>query len=120
MMPEGVTDRPADVWEPLLAVADAAGFGSFENLKQLERDDYFVSSRLKAVRKGDEQSQKVREGGSGGYRARLGEVEAERIDAYISEHLDPVFGYSSQAKAQERRRRSKEIGSRLKAGMTKG
>ncbi|MEV2274347.1 DUF3631 domain-containing protein [Nocardiopsis sp. NPDC049922] len=24
-MPEGVTDRPADVWEPLLMVADAAG-----------------------------------------------------------------------------------------------
>ncbi|MFC9685740.1 DUF3631 domain-containing protein [Streptomyces sp. NPDC056948] len=24
-MPEGVTDRPADVWEPLLAVADAVG-----------------------------------------------------------------------------------------------
>lgn len=24
-MPEGVSDRPADVWEPLLAVADAAG-----------------------------------------------------------------------------------------------
>ncbi|WP_019061139.1 DUF3631 domain-containing protein [Streptomyces prunicolor] len=24
-MPEGVTDRPADMWEPLLAVADAAG-----------------------------------------------------------------------------------------------
>ncbi|MBN3928947.1 DUF3631 domain-containing protein [Streptomyces verrucosisporus] len=24
-MPEGVTDRPADVWEPLLAVADAIG-----------------------------------------------------------------------------------------------
>lgn len=24
-MPEGVVDRPADVWEPLLAVADAAG-----------------------------------------------------------------------------------------------
>ncbi|MET9516332.1 DUF3631 domain-containing protein [Streptomyces sp. NPDC002994] len=26
-MPEGVTDRPADVWEPLLAVADAVGGG---------------------------------------------------------------------------------------------
>ncbi|MGW1489705.1 DUF3631 domain-containing protein [Streptomyces sp. NPDC002402] len=25
VMPEGVTDRPADVWEPLLAVADTAG-----------------------------------------------------------------------------------------------
>ncbi len=24
-MPDGVSDRPADVWEPLLAVADAAG-----------------------------------------------------------------------------------------------
>lgn len=24
-MPDGVTDRPADVWEPLIAVADAAG-----------------------------------------------------------------------------------------------
>ncbi|MEU3491576.1 DUF3631 domain-containing protein [Streptomyces massasporeus] len=24
-MPEGVSDRPADVWEPLLAIADAAG-----------------------------------------------------------------------------------------------
>jgi hypothetical protein len=24
-MPEGITDRPADVWEPLLAVADTAG-----------------------------------------------------------------------------------------------
>jgi hypothetical protein len=24
-MPDGITDRPADVWEPLLAVADAAG-----------------------------------------------------------------------------------------------
>lgn len=25
VMPEGITDRPADVWEPLIAVADAAG-----------------------------------------------------------------------------------------------
>jgi hypothetical protein len=24
-MPEGITDRPADVWEPLIAIADAAG-----------------------------------------------------------------------------------------------
>jgi len=26
-MPDGITDRPADLWEPLLAVADAAGGG---------------------------------------------------------------------------------------------
>src|SRR5207245_2268405 len=85
-------------------IADAAGFGSFENLKRLEREDYFASSRLKAARKGDARSQKVREGGSGGYRARLGEVEAARIDTYISEHLDPVFGYATPAKAKERRK----------------
>ncbi|GAA3299756.1 hypothetical protein GCM10020295_38730 [Streptomyces cinereospinus] len=24
-LPEGISDRPADVWEPLLAIADAAG-----------------------------------------------------------------------------------------------
>src|SRR5207248_3226944 len=24
-MPEGVTDRPAEIWEPLLAIADTAG-----------------------------------------------------------------------------------------------
>jgi hypothetical protein len=85
-------------------IADAADFGSFDNLKRLERDGYFASSRLKAARKGDERSQKVRSGGSGGYRARLGEVEAKAIDAYISEHLDPVFGYSAPAKAEKRRR----------------
>jgi hypothetical protein len=83
-------------------IADAAEFGSFDNLKRLERDGYFASSRLKAARKGDERSQKVREGGSGGYRAQLGEVEAARIDAYISEHLDPVFGYCAPAKAEKR------------------
>jgi hypothetical protein len=85
-------------------IADAADFGSFDNLKRLERDGYFASSRLKAARKGDERSQKVREGGSGGYAKRLGEVEAKRIDAYISKHLDPAFGYSAPAKAEKRRK----------------
>jgi hypothetical protein len=74
-------------------IADAADFGSFDKLKQREREGYFRSSRLRPAKPGDERSQKVRSGGTGGYRARLGEVEAKRIDAYISEHLDPVFGY---------------------------
>ncbi|MCT2589358.1 DUF3631 domain-containing protein [Streptomyces sp. N2-109] len=33
-MPEGVSDRPADVWEPLLAVADAAGGAWPERARQ--------------------------------------------------------------------------------------
>src|SRR5204862_480552 len=69
-----------------------------------EPEGYFSSARLKPAKTGDERSQKVREGGSGGYRARVGEVEAARIDAYISEHLDPVFGYAGPAKAKVRRK----------------
>src|SRR5205823_14003756 len=49
-------------------IADAADFGSFDNLKRLERDGYFRSTRLKPAKAGDQRSQKVREGGSGGYR----------------------------------------------------
>lgn len=76
-------------------IADAVEFANFRNLKQREQEGYFKSSRLLPAKKGDDRSSKVRAGGSGGYRARLGEVEAERIDAYIREHLDPVFGYSA-------------------------
>ena len=73
------------------------------NLKRREREGYFKSSRLRPAKEGDERSAKVRSGSSGGYRAALGEVEAERIDAYIREHLDPVFGYSAAGEAPLRR-----------------
>jgi hypothetical protein len=100
-------------------IAGAVEFASFDKLKQREREGYFTSSRLQPAKEGDARSGKVRKGGSGGYRAKLGEVEAARIDAYIAEHLDPVFGYGSQARAKSGRG-AKEGGSRLKAGMTKG
>jgi hypothetical protein len=82
----GLHAKPEDI-------ADAVEFANFRNLKQREQEGYFQSSRLRPAKEGDERSSKVRAGGSGGYRARLGEVEAERIDAYIRDHLDPVFGY---------------------------
>jgi len=85
-------------------IADAADFGSFDNLKRLEREGYFASSRLRPAKRGDESSGKVRSGGSGGYAKRLGEVEAERIDAYIAAHLDPVFGYEAPARTKKRRK----------------
>jgi alcohol sulfotransferase len=84
-------------------IADAVEFASFGNLKRREREGYFKSSRLRPAKEGDERSAKVRSGSSGGYRAALGEVEAERIDAYIREHLDPVFGYSAAGEAPLRR-----------------
>ncbi|MEV5338898.1 DUF3631 domain-containing protein [Streptomyces sp. NPDC052676] len=53
-MPEGVTDRPADVWEPLLAVADAAG-GHWP-----ERARAACVELIKAAQDGDEASLGVR------------------------------------------------------------
>ncbi|MGH4030847.1 DUF3631 domain-containing protein [Actinomycetota bacterium Odt1-20B] len=53
-MPEGVVDRPADVWEPLLAVADAAG-GQWP-----ERGRAACLALIKAASAGDEASLGVR------------------------------------------------------------
>lgn len=83
-------------------LGDAIDFGSLTNLKQRERAGYFTSSRLRQARKGDEQSSKVRSGSSGGYRKQLGAEAAERIDAYVDEHLNPVFGYSRTPKRRPR------------------
>lgn len=84
-------------------IADAVEFASLPNLRKLEREGYFTSPRLRPTRKGDARSGKVRQGTSGGYRAQLGKDEADRIDAYLREHLDPRLGYSA---AVERRPRT--------------
>jgi hypothetical protein len=76
-------------------IADAAEFGSLPNLKQLEREGYFTSSRLRRARRSDDRSGKVRSGTSGGYRAELDAEAAARIDAYVRENLHPRFGYSA-------------------------
>jgi hypothetical protein len=75
-------------------IADAVAFASLPNLRQLEREGYFTSSRLRRARKGDAQSGKVRTGTSGGYRAQLGPETAARIDDYVRGELDPRLGYS--------------------------
>lgn len=74
-------------------IEDAAVFGSLKNMKQREREGYFQSSRLQAARKGDDASYKVRSGSSGGYRKRLAPENAAKVDAFVADHLDPIFGY---------------------------
>jgi len=74
-------------------IDDAVEFARFGSLQQREREGYFSSARLQPARAGDSQSSKVRVGGSGGYRKRLEAREAQKIDRYIAEHLDPCFGY---------------------------
>jgi hypothetical protein len=74
-------------------IEDAAEFGSLKNMKQRERDGYFQSSRLQAARKGDDASYKVRSGSSGGYRKRLTPENAAKVETFVADHLDPIFGY---------------------------
>lgn len=75
-------------------IVDAVEFGSLANLKKLEREGYFTSSRLRRTRKEDAQSGKVRSGKSGGYRAELSAEAVKRVDAYLRDQLDPRLGYS--------------------------
>jgi hypothetical protein len=75
-------------------IGDAAEFGKLPNLRQREQEGYFRSSRLRRANASDTQSGKVRSGRSGGYRGEIGEGEADRIDAYLAEHLNPIFGYA--------------------------
>jgi hypothetical protein len=76
-------------------IADAVDFARLPNLKEREREGYFTSSRLRPARKGDARSGKVRKGTSGGYRGELDQAEAEKVEAYLRENLDPRLGYSA-------------------------
>ena len=81
----GITVDQADI-------ADAAEFGALPNLKQREREGYFQSSRLRAAKKGDDASYKVRSGSSG-YRKQLSPDNAAKVDVFVGDKLDPIFGY---------------------------
>lgn len=75
-------------------IADAVAFARLPNLKDRERAGYFKSSRLRLRRKGDEFSGKVRKGFDGGHRVELNPEEAARVERYVSDVLDPRFGFS--------------------------
>lgn len=83
-------------------IADAVEFASVANLKELEREGYFSSPRLRQARKGDQRSGKVRSGKSGGYRVQLDPAEVDRIDRYLAAELDPRLGYSGGSKRRTR------------------
>jgi len=77
------------------SIEDAVEFARFDNLRERERQGYFSSTRMGLGRSGNESSYKVRSGKSGGFRAQLSETERQRVEIYVHEHLDPVFGYNS-------------------------
>jgi hypothetical protein len=75
------------------AIHDAVEFTRFENLKKKEAEGYYASDRLQPRSPGIESSFKVRSGKAGGFRNTLSDETVARIDAYVTRHLSPVFGY---------------------------
>ena len=76
-------------------VTGAVDFASFDNLKKLEDKQVFKTSgkRMMPGEKGNPDSYKVRRAKVGGYRDYFTDEQVLQIDAYIREHLDPIFGY---------------------------
>jgi hypothetical protein len=76
-------------------IADAVDFASFDNLKKKEAEQFFSSDRLRPQADGNPDSFKVRSGKAGRWVEQCSPEDAERIRAYITAHLDPVYGYGA-------------------------
>ena len=72
---------------------DAVDFGKFENLKKLEKEQYFTDTHLQASDNADPQSFKVRSGKSGGYKQQFTDAQVKEIDEATRQGLDPSLGY---------------------------
>jgi hypothetical protein len=81
----GVTIDPA-------YIAQAVAFGSFENMKRMERDNEIDNFALRAVDVANPDSYKVRRGKIGGYTDYLDEADVAYLEQRLAK-LDPVFGY---------------------------
>ncbi|MDJ0869546.1 MAG: sulfotransferase domain-containing protein [Myxococcota bacterium] len=76
-------------------IEDAVQFGSVENMRSMEKNDFFwlSGSRLQARDVDNPSSYKVRRAVVGGYRDYFDDEQVARIDALVSERLTPAFGY---------------------------
>ena len=77
-------------------IDEAAAFASFDNLRKMERDNTFRTTRLKPGNINDTDSYKVRRGKVGGFREYFSDEEAEKLELLVDKTLDPVFGYARQ------------------------
>jgi len=78
---------------------DAVEFSSVENLRKLEREDYFwrSGSRLTPKDRSNPDSYKVRRAKVGGYRDYFDDEQVAEMDAFVNSRLSPVFGYIDDA-----------------------
>jgi hypothetical protein len=81
----------------------AVAFGSFDALREKERQDFFGSTKLRAGDLEDPDSFKVRRGKIGGYRDYFDAAAVRRLDALVRERLAPGLGYGDASGAAGRR-----------------
>jgi hypothetical protein len=99
--PAGQLARVVSLFEPDIGAAEieaAVQFGSFDNMRRLERSGFFASARM-GRRQADDNSLKTRQGKVRGFAEALPPAVLAPLSAYLDARLDPVFGYSSTAAA---------------------
>jgi len=80
-------------------LAEAVRFASVENMRQMEAKGSFwlAGSRLTTRDRDNPDAYKVRRAKVGGWRDYLETEAVAGIEAYLAEHLDPLFGYAEPA-----------------------
>ncbi len=91
-------------------LADCVAFASVENMRRLEESRTFrlAGTRLVPGQRGNPDSYKVRRAKVGGWRDYFDDAQIRTIDAYVTERLDPVFGYGAAGVPTETTVRSAE------------
>ncbi len=79
-------------------VRDAVEFATVENLRKMEKENYFwrSGSRVKARDPNNPHSYKVRRAKVGGYRDYFDDAQLAEIDGMVDSRLSEVFGYHSE------------------------
>lgn len=80
------------------AVQDAVDFAAFDRMRARESqgaETVGAGGRLTAGDTSNPDSFKTRRAKVGGWRDDVSEAEAAEIEAYLGEHLDPMYGYNS-------------------------
>ncbi|MAS40994.1 MAG: sulfotransferase [Porticoccaceae bacterium] len=82
-------------------VGDAVAYASYERMRARERDSGRLArllggGRLRPRDRSNPDSYKVRRAKVGGYRDYCSDAEVARIDALVTGHLHPVFGYGAE------------------------
>ena len=76
-------------------IAEAVGFGSFDNLRALESKGFFRQGGLTLRNPSDPESFKVRRAKVGGYRDYFSAEQTAELEQLVAERLSPAFGYGS-------------------------